>query len=423
MRGIKVVSAAIILGSLACGGGGTEGVTAPPPAVQTITSVTVSLSSSTIEIGSTVTATATVLDQNSSPITGKTVTWTSDNETAATVSQAGVVTGKAAGTVNITATVEGKQGKAAGTVVTSSAWVVDATVLNNATYGGATGALADVAVVKLNDGRFRMWIGAIPGTATGIFSAISTDGVQFTPEAGVRISGNVQVSPTANVRLSHPFVMRLDDGRIRLFANAQSPPGGPAGIYSLTSTDEGVTFTLDAGIRLTVAAAGVAGGDDIIGSKIVKMKTGGYRMYFSSSTPTTVGSDGFITLGKAWIGSAFSTDLITWTVDAGRRIGEGSTLTGNAVHPGAIANEDGSVTLVYFRNTNRTTFASTSADGLSFTTEATTGFTFAPPNTPAADPFLMHLPNGDVRMFYNWGNDNVGVVYVAHRRAFSLTSP
>lgn len=425
MRAGRVACWITVLLSLACGDGGGAGggrVTAPP-AAQTVTTVNVTLSSSTVEIGGTVTASAAVLDQNSSPIAGKTVTWSSDNDAIATVNSSGVVTGVTNGTVNIVGTVEGKQGKAAGTVVTSSKWVLDGVVLNNATYGGASGALADVTVVKLNDGRYRMWLGAIPGTAIGIFSAISADGLRFTPESGIRIPAPITMSPgAAPVRLSHPFVMRLDDGRLRLYAHsAPTPDGRESGMYSLTSTDEGVTFTPDPGLRFTAADAGVPG-KGLVGGGIVKAKTGGYRMYFSASSPdSSAPTPGGNFLTKDVIKSAFSTDLLTWTVDPGVRIGEGSTLTGNGVHPGAIANDDGSITLVYFRNRNVTTYFSTSADGLSFTTEASTGFSQA--TGPASDTFLMRLPNGDVRMFYNWGNDIIGVIYVAHRRGFSLGGP
>ncbi len=83
-------------------------------------------------------------------------------------------------------------------------------------------------------------------------------------------------------------------------------------------------------------------------------------------------------------------------------------------------NDDGSVTLVYFRATKAETYFATSADGLTFTSETATGF--AQPNA-AADPFLMRLPNGDVRMYYNWGDDKTGTVSVAHRRGFSLAGP
>lgn len=432
--------ATVFVGTLAligCGSGGGDGSpTTPAPVTPTITvtTVNVSLPSSTIEIGGTVTATASVLDQNGSTISGKTVTWSSDNDKIATVTSAGVVTGIGNGTVKITGSVDGKQGQATGTVITASKWVIDATVLTNADYGNQVGELADVAVVQLNDGRYRMWLGGTPDAVKGIRSAISVDGIKFTPESGVRIPVTpIPEFPLNGFRLSHPFVMRADDGKIHLFAHgpAAFADSGMA-IFSYTSADEGVTFTQDPGKRVTAAEAGMKM-FGIVGSKIVKMKSGGWRMYYSSANAGTFvgGAVGFIP-GIDLVKSAFSTDLVKWTPDAGVRIGAGSTLTGSAVHPGAIANDDGSITLIYTRFVDGFTFgsySSTSADGINFTTESLTGFykpaqaTGSVQANPAADPFLMRLPNGDVRMFYNWGDDKVGNVYVAHRRGFTLAGP
>lgn len=404
---------------LACGGGGTDsggGITTPPPEAKIVTTVTVSLPSSVIELGDAVQATASVLDQNGAALTGKTVTWTSDNDLIATVTSSGSVTAKAVGAFNITGTVEGKSGKASATAVTSSKWVVDATVLTNADYGGAAGSLADVAVVQLTDGRYRMWMGGIPGTQTGIFSAISTDGVHFVPEAGIRVPNPLILSSGVPVRPSHPFVMRLDDGRLRMYVHNAPGPNIPPSVFSLVSADEGVTWTLEAGTRFSDATT-----SSINNGGVVKMKSGGWRMYYSTANPTVVSSTGFITPGTDSIKSAFSSDLITWTVDSGIRVGGGAALSGSGVHPGAIANDDGSITIIYFRANGTTgTYTATSTDGLSFTTEKFTGFSGT---TVAFDPFLMRLSSGDVRMFYNYGDDKGGKILVAHRRGFSIATP
>lgn len=416
----SVILCAGLLSASGCGGSGGDATPTAPPAAP-VASVSVTLPASTIEIGSTTTASATVLNASGTPISDKSVVWSSDNTLAATVSSAGVVTGVNNGTANIIATVDGKQGQAAATIVTSSKWKIDATILTNADYGGAAGPIADVAVVKLNDGRYRMWLNLIPGNGGRIVSAISSDGIKFTPESGVRIPQ--QPDPFSDLRVSHPFVMRLDDGRIRLFGHSTTQGVG-AGMWSFTSVDEGVTFTLDP-LLFSGADVGMTG---LTGSAIIKVKSGGWRMYFSSSDQMT-----FTRPPIDFIKSSFSTDLVNWKVDPGVRIGAGSTLTGSALHPGAILNDDGSVTLVYTRFFDLFTFASysaTSADGLNFTTESQIGFwrgapasnaTVAP--NPAGDPFLMRLPNGDVRMYYNWGDDVVGNIYVAHRRGFSLTNP
>ena len=82
-----------------------------------VASVTVSPATANVNEGSTVQLTATPKDANGVPLTGRTVTWASDNTTVATVSATGLVTGKVAGSATITATSEGQGGTAAITVV------------------------------------------------------------------------------------------------------------------------------------------------------------------------------------------------------------------------------------------------------------------------------------------------------------------
>lgn len=417
MRVSQFVLAGVLSGLCACGGDSTAAPPIQTPAQSVVTTVTVSASPTSIVAGSTTTATVKVFDQNNAAITGKTVTWASDDVAIATVTSAGVITGVAPGTTNIGATVDGRQGHVAITVTRSTAWTVDATILTNADYGGAVGSLADVAVLKLNDGRYRMFIGGIP-TSPGIGSAISSDGVHFTPESGLRLSADISTTLAQHVIVSHPGVVRLDDGRVRLFAH--NAPGAPAvmSMFSFTSSDEGLTFTVDSGARFNINDASAV---NLTGAAIVKVKTGGWRMYFTSTTPPTLNSAGVITkFGVGSIHSAFSTDLFTWTQDPGIRIGPGSAVTGSATHPGAIANDDGSVTLVYFREDDAKLYTATSADGLTFPAESFAGFG---PNLPlgiAADPCLVRMANGDVRMYYNWGDDKTGAIYTAHRAPFTL---
>lgn len=99
----------------ACGGGGDPGPTQPPPP-PAVGSVSVSLGAAQLIVGSTTTATAQVLATTGAPLAGRTVTWSSGNEAVATVSAAGVVSAVAPGTVNITATSEGRSGSATLTV-------------------------------------------------------------------------------------------------------------------------------------------------------------------------------------------------------------------------------------------------------------------------------------------------------------------
>ena len=82
-------------------------VTAAP-----VATVTLSPAAAAIQPGQTAQLTATTKDANGNILTGRTVTWASNNNPAATVSSSGLVTGVATGTALITAASEGKTGSA-----------------------------------------------------------------------------------------------------------------------------------------------------------------------------------------------------------------------------------------------------------------------------------------------------------------------
>jgi uncharacterized protein YjdB len=79
-------------------------------------SVNVSPATANVIAGQAITLSATVRDTSGAVVADRVVTWQSSNSSVATVSSAGVVTGKVAGTVTITATSETRSGSAAVTV-------------------------------------------------------------------------------------------------------------------------------------------------------------------------------------------------------------------------------------------------------------------------------------------------------------------
>lgn len=149
-------------------------------------------------------------------------------------------------------------------------------------------------------------------------------------------------------------------------------------------------------MRITPAMTGVSA---VSGCSIARLSDGRYRMYFSELPIPGAGVVALKTL------SATSTDLATWTMDAGVRIGTGApSLTGSAEHPASWANPSGSITLLYFRNSNLTMYSSTSSDGLNFTAEASTGLSLA------NDPDIVRVSGSSLRMYYNWGDNVSGTV-------------
>jgi hypothetical protein len=84
--------------------------------VDPVASVVVTPATATVTLGLSATLQATVKDAAGTPLTGRTITWSSNNPSVASVASGGVVAGLAVGTATITATCEGKIGTAAITV-------------------------------------------------------------------------------------------------------------------------------------------------------------------------------------------------------------------------------------------------------------------------------------------------------------------
>jgi uncharacterized protein YjdB len=112
VTGVAAGSATVTATSEGKSGSSTVAVTdpPPPPPPPAVASVTVAPTSATVERGSTVQLTATVRDASGNVLTGRAVSWTSSNTSAATVSGSGLVTGVAAGSATVSATSEGKSG-------------------------------------------------------------------------------------------------------------------------------------------------------------------------------------------------------------------------------------------------------------------------------------------------------------------------
>jgi chitinase len=81
-----------------------------------VDSVSVSLATTTLSVGATTQATATLFDSTGTVLTGSAITWSSSDSAVATVSATGVVTAVSGGTSMIQATSEGQRGAATLTV-------------------------------------------------------------------------------------------------------------------------------------------------------------------------------------------------------------------------------------------------------------------------------------------------------------------
>lgn len=127
------------------------------------------------------------------------------------------------------------------------------------------GNYADAEVVQIDDRTWRMYYSVQPeieGNKLELYSATSTDGVNWTTEDGVR----KEFSTFADV-------IRLDDGTWRMyFQNMQE-------IKSAISTD-GLTWTDEEGSRLTRNESSELEGDNIASPSTMRLDDGTYVMVY-----------------------------------------------------------------------------------------------------------------------------------------------
>ncbi len=152
-----------------------------------VATVTVSLASSSINVGDTTRATATLLDYHNRPLT-RTVTWSSSNPSVASVDSTGLVTGVAAGSAIITAARGYKSGSATITVtsigttgtesVASVAVSLAATSLNPGQTTQASATTYDSANNVLT-GRAISWT-----SSNTLVATVSTSGLVIAVSAG-----------------------------------------------------------------------------------------------------------------------------------------------------------------------------------------------------------------------------------------------
>lgn len=181
---------ALCVAALGCGGSGGGGPTGPAP----IETITVSLAQSSVVVGSNTAATATARDANGNVLTGRPLSWSSNNSAVATVGATGVVTGVATGTAGITATGEGKSGTVTVTVILSPVATVAVSLPSSTLAIGATmqatAEPADANGVVLH-GRQISWSSSNTAVAT-----VSNTGTSTATVTGVS-SGTASIIATS----------------------------------------------------------------------------------------------------------------------------------------------------------------------------------------------------------------------------------
>ena len=202
--------------------------------VQAIASVTVTPPTHTMPVGATVLLTATPRDASGVPLGGRIVTWSSSDQTVASVSAGGVVTANAAGPpVTITATVEGRSGSSVITIGNpcseTSPIAIGQTV---------TGALS-AGDCQLTDGSYAdRWLLTV-NAASGVRIDLASDAfdafLAVTTPNGTVIALDDDSGGNLNARLD----LTLAPGSYVVWANSVDP--GETGPYTLSVRSTVVT--------------------------------------------------------------------------------------------------------------------------------------------------------------------------------------
>lgn len=181
--------------------------------------------------------------------------------------------------------------------------------------GGETGHAGTPEVIVLQDGTYRMYFchmyydAGIAGYRGQILSAVSTDGLTWAKESGIRVNfGGMYDS----IRIAHPDGIRLPDETYRMYYSGFD--GTHYRILSAVSTD-GLAWTKEGGVRIDVG--GIHDTLHAIGALVVKVPDGRYIMFYTGEPIPFVG----------YILSAVSTDGLAWVKEDGIRIERGDYAT------------------------------------------------------------------------------------------------
>ena len=131
-------------------------------------------------------------------------------------------------------------------------------------------------VYRMEDGRIRMYYGG----QGGILSAVSDDGLTFSKESGVRVPSGSQGG--LEMIVSDPTIVRLNDGRVRIYYKGATGPGGPRqsvhSVFSAISND-GLLFEKE-GIRINSEQTPDRGWASV--PEAIVLPNGRVRLYYVS---------------------------------------------------------------------------------------------------------------------------------------------
>jgi len=121
-------------------------------------------------------------------------------------------------------------------------------------------------IVKLSDGRYRAYL----MSPSYIASAISDDGRHFELEDGRRVE-----------HASHMALVSLSNGSLRMYFTNTDPSRGETGVVMSAVSTDGLTFEVETGVRLRPGSSGSPDAAGLIHMSVVR-DSSGYILFYDA---------------------------------------------------------------------------------------------------------------------------------------------
>lgn len=295
----------LVFSALSCGG---DSPTAPAPRVA---QVIFAASQDTVEIGSTAPLSVSLVDSRGNPVTGRSPTWSVADTTVATVSAAGVVSGRALGSTAVTAVADSAIATATVVVRPVSVSQIVLASASVAVNEGDTLTLPAPTLIDRNGAttttanRTVTYLSSAPGvltvSAAGQLHAVAPGSATVTiivDKAMATVSVTVNAAPIGHIHVT-PSVADVAIGHL---VHTQAVAFSVAGAklaprqYTYSSSNPAVATVNSSGVVSGVAAGSAtitlttAGGSTTVPVSVAQLGGGGFHidLRFIGNVSTTL---------------------------------------------------------------------------------------------------------------------------------------
>ncbi len=217
---------------IAASSGGKSASATITVSARPVSLVRVTPASATISVGSSIPLQAEALDASGAVVLGRPVTWASSTETIAIVSANGLVAGLSAGSVTITATIDGRSGTAAISVTPQPVASVTITPAADTALVGERAMFRATALDAQNQpltDRFVLWSSSNPAVAP-----VSSEGEVIALAIG---SARIRATVEGKVAEATMLVTPIPVARIAVTPNQVTLNPGQTSQLTVTLTD------------------------------------------------------------------------------------------------------------------------------------------------------------------------------------------